>query len=161
VLLEILDDTGTPCPPNTLGQLIATPFYNFAMPLIRYALNDVVETGSPCSCGRSLPVLRNIFGRTRNMFHFPGQTQLQPDFKTVNWLKYIAPKQWQVAQTGPLEIEIRIVPSKPEADMDFDGMTAYIHQLLRDDITVRYSLVNEIPRLNSGKYEDYVCELKA
>jgi len=162
VLLEILDDTGTPCPPNTPGQLIATPFYNFAMPLIRYALNDIVETGNPCPCGRGLPVLNRIFGRTRNMFLFPGKMQVQPDFKTVTWLKYLSPKQWQVAQTGPLEIEIRLVVGERAAeDMDFDGMTAYIHQLLRDDITVRYLLVDEIPCLASGKYEDYVCELKA
>mgnify|MGYP000113622014 CR=1 FL=1 len=51
---------------------VVTPFYNLAMPLIRYDIGDYAEAGAPCACGRTLPVLARIMGRSRNMLRLPG-----------------------------------------------------------------------------------------
>ena len=47
------------------------PLHNFAMPLIRYAIGDLAEVGAACPCGRTLPVLRRVLGRTRDMLVLP------------------------------------------------------------------------------------------
>lgn len=159
VLVEILGRDGIPCNPGELGRIVVTPFYNYATPLIRYDMNDYAVVGEACGCGRSLPVLKRVIGRSRNLFHFPDGTSLQPDFKTRTFARHLKPRQWQVAQTGPLEIEIRLVASVADTEMDTDAMTAYIHELLRPDLTVSYRYLKQFPHAPGGKHEDYVCEL--
>lgn len=160
ILTEVLDTDAAPCRPRQTGRVVVTPLYNFAMPLIRYEIRDYAELGEPCSCGRAHRVLTRIAGRTRNMFRLPGGRLIAPDFKTPTFIKYLSPRQWQVAQTGPADIEIRLVPDKRDTDMDFDAMTAYVRKLLGNEFSVRYKLLAEIALRPGGKHEDYVCELK-
>lgn len=46
-LVEILAEDGGPCRSGEIGRVVVTPLHNFAMPLIRYALGDLVEMGAP------------------------------------------------------------------------------------------------------------------
>jgi len=159
ILIEILSRENIPCKPNELGRVVATPLYNFATPLIRYDMNDHAMVGEPCACERGLPVLTRVVGRSRNLFRFPDGTSLQPNFRTRTFAEHLKPRQWQVAQTGPLEIEVRLVASNAKIKMDTEGMTAYIQKLLRSDLTVKYRFMSEIPLSPGGKHEDYLCEL--
>ena len=67
VLMEILDDDGTPTKPGNVGRVVVTSLYNYAMPFIRYDLADIVEVGWPGTCLRQLPSLRRILGRTSSV----------------------------------------------------------------------------------------------
>lgn len=62
-LVEVLDAEGRACGAGQLGRVVATPLNNFAMPLIRYEVGETAEVGTPCPCGRGLPVLTKIMGR--------------------------------------------------------------------------------------------------
>jgi phenylacetate-CoA ligase len=59
-MVEILSEDGRPVPVGATGRVVVTPFHNFAMPLVRYDTGDLATSASPCSCGRSLHVLRDI-----------------------------------------------------------------------------------------------------
>ena len=67
VFVEILAADGRPCEPGETGRLVVTSLHNFAMPLIRYEVRDYAEVGRPCPCGRGLPAIARILGRSRNM----------------------------------------------------------------------------------------------
>ncbi len=57
---------------NNSGEVIGTDLTNFAMPLIRYNTNDFAEfENEKCSCGISLPLLKNIKGRESNFLILP------------------------------------------------------------------------------------------
>ncbi len=57
--VEVLRDDGSPAGPGETGRVVATPLFNYAMPLIRYELGDYAEVGSAkARCGRGLPTLR-------------------------------------------------------------------------------------------------------
>ena len=43
VLLEVLRPDGSACAPGETGQVVLTPFHNFAMPLLRYAIDDMAS----------------------------------------------------------------------------------------------------------------------
>ena len=66
VFVEVLDGDDKPVKPGRVGRLVVTDLHNFATPLIRYEIGDYAEVGEPCPCGRGLPVLKCIQGRTRN-----------------------------------------------------------------------------------------------
>ncbi len=64
VRVEVLDDGGHPCPPGVTGRVVVTSLHNYAMPLLRYDVGDDARVGEPCPCGRGLPVLDRIVGRS-------------------------------------------------------------------------------------------------
>lgn len=67
VLMEILDEDGAPTKPGSVGRVVVTSLYNYAMPFIRYELGDFVEVGWPGMCVRQLPALRRVLGRTQSV----------------------------------------------------------------------------------------------
>jgi phenylacetate-CoA ligase len=157
VFLEVLRPDGSACSPGESGRVVVTPLHNFAQPLIRYALGDHATVGSPCGNGLGYPVLERIVGRNRNLFQIPGIGLVMPDLTTDTIERLLRPRYWQVAQTGPLHIEVRMVPS--EEPSDFAAMEAYVRAMIGAPVEVSYRIMDEIPRLASGKREDYVCEL--
>ena len=80
VLVEILNDDGTPCAPGEIGRVVVTALQNFATPLIRYEVGDYAEASAPCPCGRGLPVIRRIMGRVRNLLVLPDGKKIWPAF---------------------------------------------------------------------------------
>src|SRR5262249_3124394 len=71
VVVEVLSEDGAAAAPGEVGRVVVTPLYGYAMPLIRYALEDMAEVApTPASCGRAHPTLRRILGRSRNLFRF-------------------------------------------------------------------------------------------
>jgi len=63
LIVEFLDERGSPVPHGTGGQIILTDLNGRAMPLIRYRIGDNGVAGSTCTCGRGFPVLAKIWGR--------------------------------------------------------------------------------------------------
>jgi phenylacetate-CoA ligase len=75
-LVEIVDESGTPCAPGEVGHLLVTGLKNFAMPLIRYDTGDLAEAGGgECACGRTLPFFAEIAGRYRRYAGLPEGTR--------------------------------------------------------------------------------------
>ena len=63
---ELVDKTGTDITKQgDVGEIVGTPFFNYAMPILRYKTEDyAVYEGENCSqCGRSGPILKEIHGR--------------------------------------------------------------------------------------------------
>ncbi len=64
LIVEVLKD-GQPASPGEQGEIVVTGLLNGAMPIIRYRLGDLgVLSDEICSCGRTLPLLRSVEGRT-------------------------------------------------------------------------------------------------
>ena len=82
---EIIDPkTGKVLPDGELGELVITPLRKQGAPLIRYRTHDltrIIPDDVPCPCGRDLPRIDVILGRTDDMVKvkgvniFPGQVE--------------------------------------------------------------------------------------
>jgi phenylacetate-CoA ligase len=67
VILELLKD-GSEVSNGEMGTIVLTDLDNFAMPLIRYNLEDIAKKkDSVCSCGRKMQLIGNIVGRTSDI----------------------------------------------------------------------------------------------
>ena len=65
IIVETLDPDGNPVPRGTAGEIVVTHLATGDFPFIRYRTGDVGVLGdAPCSCGRGLPLLQEIQGRT-------------------------------------------------------------------------------------------------
>ena len=65
IIVEIIDAHGRPLPPGQLGEIVVTHLATRDFPFIRYRTGDMaVADDARCACGRGLPMLREIQGRS-------------------------------------------------------------------------------------------------
>lgn len=65
IVLEIIDDNGKVLPPGQAGEIVVTHLATRDYPFIRYRTGDIGVLGTEtCACGRGLPVLKEIQGRS-------------------------------------------------------------------------------------------------
>ena len=145
LLVEILDDSGKPCGPGETGRVIVTPFLSTAQPLIRYEQGDLAAWGGQCSCGRAHPVIARIDGRVRNQFRFLNGHRFMPGIGHEAFRDLLRADRWQVAQTGPLDIEVRYISPAPADTINFAAMTATFRQAYHRDLNVVYRRVDTMP----------------
>lgn len=63
---DTIDAGPDPTSGRPRGRVVGTGYYTFAMPLVRFELGDLVEAApdGPCPCGRTLPTVGRIQGRS-------------------------------------------------------------------------------------------------
>lgn len=155
VLVELVDEDGSLVEPGEQGRVVVTPFYGYATPLIRYDLGDyAVMSVAQCDCGRTLPTMERILGRTRNVFRFPDGTSLWPSLLSQEVQPFVPHRQFQVVQTAPDHIEYRYVPLDNNTKIDLEGLTALVKSRLHPALTVTPVTVPSIEF--SVKREDYI-----
>jgi phenylacetate-CoA ligase len=65
IIVEILDAGGQPVPRGEAGEIVVTHLATGDFPFIRYRTGDIgVLDTAPCGCGRGLPLLKEIQGRS-------------------------------------------------------------------------------------------------
>ena len=65
IIVEVVDPEGRPVAKGAAGELVITHLATRDFPFIRYRTGDIgVLDTKPCACGRGLPLLKEIQGRT-------------------------------------------------------------------------------------------------
>jgi len=72
VFIELYDEAGNRIQqPHVVGhKMILTNLINFAQPLIRYEMNDMIVLDEPCSCGSQFRRIEKILGRSDDNIYF-------------------------------------------------------------------------------------------
>jgi phenylacetate-CoA ligase len=149
VLLEIIREDGLACEAGEVGEVVVTPLYAYATPLLRYRSGDFVEKGPRCSCGRSLPTISRIVGRREHMFKFEDGRSLLPPIDRVSMTDVVGHDAWVLAQTGPRLAELRVAgqlgPGQRKAALTL------AHQALPETFDVRIMEVDALPLTSGSK----------
>ena len=108
--VEILEDNRQ-VSNGTVGDLVCTSLLNTDMPLIRYRVGDRGALGpavAPCTCGRTLPVLATLEGRSDDMLYTSDGRRigrLDPVFKAQ-----LPIREAQIVQETLSRVRLRYVP---------------------------------------------------
>ena len=159
VVVEVLDEAGAPCPPGTVGRLVVTALNNFATPLVRYDIGDYAEVGAACSCGRGLPVLKRIIGRSRNMLVLANGERLWPSFSMRSLSEVLPIAQYQFVQKEADLLEARLVVLEPFSREQESRIVAHLGKQLPAGFRVSVLYCEEIARSAGGKFEDFISEI--
>jgi phenylacetate-CoA ligase len=133
------------------GPLLVTGLSNDATPFLRYRIGDVGTLArTPCPCGLESDSFLDVDGRIEDYV-------VMPDGRRVGRLDHIFKDQRDIAEAQILqdtvdEIEFRIVPGKDYDDSSQLSLMKEIRERLGDEIEVRVSLVDSIPREVNGKF---------
>lgn len=159
VYIEILDAAGQPCAPGQVGRVVITPLHNFAMPMIRYEIGDWAEAGASCDCGRCLPVITKIHGRTRTMLRLPDGAMRHPRFGERQFGAIAPIRQFQVVQKSLRHVNVSLVVARPLTHAEENKLRALIIENLGHPFEVTFAYLEEIARAESGKFEDFHSEV--
>lgn len=117
-VFEVYDPETGALSADGAGQLVVTPLYRQAMPLLRYNLEDNVEVSNePCPCGWQLPTVR-VLGRSSFGHRVGSATVTQARLEE---LVFGLPVEhgvmfWRArARADLLELEIEVAPEHREA----------------------------------------------
>jgi phenylacetate-CoA ligase len=145
VFTEIVDDSGAPTSQGETGWVIATPLFNFAMPLIRYHHADRAKVGRAGLCSVTLPSLDSVIGKEPVMFKFAGSL-LKPVVPPSAIINYLGAQKFQVAQVAEDRCEFRIVAGRiAPSEMRFEEMTRLLRERWWKDLKIDYRVMDELP----------------
>jgi phenylacetate-CoA ligase len=161
--LEILDSQGLNVPDGTGGEIIVTSLINYAMPMIRYRIDDYGTLFAKKHNYQRYPVqiIKSISGRSDSLLRTVSGTLidagfLQGLFDQRNWVK-----QYQIIQKDYHHILYRIaLLDQPPKQEEISEITTKTRLLFGDDCLVNYDFIESITSSGSGKYHWVICEIK-
>lgn len=158
-IVEVLRDDGSAAGEGETGRIVATSLHNFATPLVRYEVGDWAEVGPACPCGRGLPTLARVHGRTRNRIIAPDGKIRWPRTGSIR-LGHLGIRQMQIVQHSRARLEMRYTA---EAPLDA-GVLAQVIAEVRDSTDPAFVIdaVHVEGRLDNpanGKFEEFVSKL--
>lgn len=158
--LEIIAH-GQVAPPGQMGEVAITSLHQYAMPLIRYKIGDMAAyQPSPCPCGRSLPVLREIVGRTHDFLVTADGQFVHGEF--FAYLFRVQPQvaRYQVHQPDKEHLEVRLVCRQPVDQAWLDRMHQELQTRFGQSMHISLCVVDNIELTAAGKHRYIVSEVK-
>jgi phenylacetate-CoA ligase len=158
-VVEVLNAAGQPCGPGEVGEVVVTPLMNFAMPMIRYVVGDLAEVGEPCPCGRGLPVLSRILGRTRDMLVYPDGRRAWAQMGSSKFTEIPQIRQYQIVQHAVDDIELKIVALRALTQSEETRLLGWMQDRCGHAFPIRITYHQEIPRGPGGKFQEFRCAI--
>ena len=140
------------------GELICTGFQNWAMPLIRYEIDDTaIRSDSTCSCGRHFPSLKTVIGRMDDTIITPDGRhvgRLDPIFKGV-----VGIKETQIVQEKIDYLIVRMVRGQGFEQRMAQAVIDELKKRVGEGVTVELVYVEQIERSSTGKFRSVVSRV--
>ena len=159
LVLELIKDDRA-VPPGEMGKIVCTGLHSFAMPFIRYEISDVgILSDEKCPCGRGLPLLKSLEGRTDDMFVTPGGYL----YTTPELIPYIGLipgiDQFKVIQESLKCVTIKITPGKNFSEETIKQIKETFLKVIGGDFDIEVKVVDKIPPDPSGKIRSIISKV--
>ncbi|MEM4267810.1 MAG: hypothetical protein QXK37_03170 [Candidatus Woesearchaeota archaeon] len=137
---------------NERGDIVVTCLYNKAMPFIRYRLGDTgINKDEMCRCGRTLPLMTSIEGRSDDLITLPSGKKISP--RSINVIRHLPGiKEYSITQEKLDRFVVRVIPNLGFHSKTKEEIKKEILSIFGDEsVEVYVTLVDSIPRSKSGK----------
>ncbi len=166
VILQFLDKSGQEVSAGETGEIVCTSLFNYAMPLIRYAIGDVgIPSEGACSCGRTLPLMKMVEGRKDAMLLLPNGQMLTPRAFTYaihDFPGYPEIEKFRIIQTDfdKFEFNLKMKNKKCPQDVLRRELYSHLSSLLNlQGARFEINFVDDIPLDRNGKLSIVVSKL--
>lgn len=160
VYIEFLRDN-KPVKAGEIGEIVITDLTNFGMPLIRYKIGDFgVPSDRKCACGRSLPLMERVEGRTMDILLTKEGNFIQPQIfcylfsRSLDWIR-----RYQIIQAKKGELTFRIVRGRDISESDTKEFFNKVVNAIKGSVNIHLDIVEEIPLTRSGKFKTIIAEV--
>lgn len=153
IVVEVVDEQGQVQPPGVAGEIVVTHLSTNDFPFIRYRTGDIGVLGAtPCSCGRGLPLLQDIQGRSTD-FVVAADGTVMHGLSLIYILRDIVGVQaFKVIQETRALTRVLLVTDGSFPPEAVDRIISGFKQRLGADVAVLVEQVDAIPAEKSGKF---------
>jgi phenylacetate-CoA ligase len=160
VIVEVVDEEGTPLPVGSTGDLVVTCLWNEHMPFLRYRTGDRVTLAErPCRCGHRLPSIGSVDGRAADWFWDGRRGRVAPQrlFISAHVGDDYDPfvDRYRVVQSADGDVSIEILPKAPVPDDFLRRVERSYAELFHPAIRVTAATVAELRADASGKFRQF------
>jgi len=160
LIVEIIKEDGTPAKDGETGRIVVTDLHNYGMPFIRYEIGDLgVATTKMCSCGRGLPLIADVVGRSLDVIRTPEGKIVPGEFFPHLFKDYSGIARFQVVQDKINHLVIKLVPTDKIEDAVRSRIDQEIRKAVGSTMVLDYQVVSEIPLTATGKYRVTVSSI--
>jgi len=150
---RIVDAVGRTLPAGESGEVVVSNLVNRATVLLNYRLGDLGTLATePCPCGRSLPLLATLDGRSDDVIILPSGRNVHPQALRTVFTGEERVWQYQIVQEAPNRFDVAVVAAP---DVDRAGLRARVlaglAARLVDPVTIEVTFVDAIARTAGGK----------
>lgn len=162
VIVELVDAEGRTVPTGERGEIVVTHLATGDFPFVRYRTGDVaVATDAPCSCGRGLPVLEEVTGRTTDFIRTVSGNAMHALALIYEVRDRPGVRAFKFLQAEDLSLELHLVAG-PELTKEVEGAIRQgVLQRMGSGTQLTIRRVEHIPPEKSGKYRYVVSRARA
>ncbi|WP_287366791.1 phenylacetate--CoA ligase family protein [Thauera sp.] len=161
IVVEIIDEAGRVLPAGLSGEIVVTHLATRDYPFIRYRTGDIgTLSDEACPCGRGLPILKDIQGRSTDFVVAEDGTVLH-GLSLIYILRDIpAVRAFKIVQETRSHTRALVVP---ESGASTEGMDRIViegfRRRLGAGVEVSVEFVDSIPAEKSGKFRYVVSRV--
>ncbi|MDQ6815280.1 MAG: hypothetical protein M3040_16215 [Bacteroidota bacterium] len=157
-IIEILDDELKPVIDGEAGDVYCTGLLNVDQPLIRYKIGDrMIRSSDVCSCGRNMPVIKEIVGRTEDVVIGKDGREMVRFHSVFYGLDKI--KKAQVIQEDIQNIFIKLEAEAPLTSVEAGLIRQRVVSQL-GEMNIAIEQVSFIPLNRNGKFQAVISKVK-
>jgi phenylacetate-CoA ligase len=159
--VEFLDKEGNNVQPGKRGFIVVTDLTNYAMPFIRYKLEDMgILSENVCSCGIKQPLINTIEGRTAD-FLLSSKKELISGISLTDHFAAQVPgvSQIQIVQEELMYLKINLVKDISFKDESIKKIDSLVKEFFGDDMKYGLNYLTNIPKNASGKFRFTICNI--
>ena len=162
IVVEIIDGEGNVLPRGKSGEIVVTHLATRDYPFVRYRTGDVgVLSDHACPCGRGLPVLSEIQGRSTD-FVIAADGTVMHGLALIYVLRDIpGVASFKIVQETTLLTTVFVEPGKLFKAEDVTRIEDGLKRRLGDAVTIDVKLVDVVPAEASGKFRYVISRVAA
>ena len=162
IVVEIIDGAGNVLPRGHSGEIVVTHLATRDYPFVRYRTGDVgVLSDHACPCGRGLPVLSEIQGRSTD-FVIAADGTVMHGLALIYVLRDIpGVASFKIVQETTLLTTVFVEPGKLFKAEDVTRIEDGLKRRLGDAVTIDVKLVDVVPAEASGKFRYVISRVAA
>jgi phenylacetate-CoA ligase len=138
---------------DNAGNLIITNLNNYGMPFIRYRIGDIGVPNSlhTCDCGRGLPLIDKIIGRTTEVFLFHDGTRIAGEM-FIHLMKDFPIREYQFVQVSDAIIVLYLKKSDCVSEQVRKSIEETYKKYLPDNVILQFEEVDKFDKTPTGKF---------
>ncbi len=153
IIVEIIDTAGNPVKQGEAGEIVVTHLATAGYPFIRYKTGDVgILDDQLCSCGRGLPLLKEIQGRTSDFIVSQSGDVIHGSALRYILREYANILEYKIIQETKDLTRILLVIDESFSDTHEQEVIRGFKNRLGEGVTVNIEYMKEIPAEKSGKF---------
>ena len=162
IVVETIRPDGSPAGSGNVGEIVITHMGTEDFPFVRYRTGDMgIISNTPCACGRGLPVLSEIQGRTTDFVVARNGTVMHGLALIYTLRDLPGVEHFRIEQLSIDETVVKLVVG-PTFDAAAEArIVRDFKSRLGDAVLIRIVKVNDIPSETSGKFRYVVSHVNA